>query len=212
MKNIEEQVVILEEWLSAIEQSATAESNDKWLVISLLKSAQRTYKHLRNGWPSDSTYTAWACRNLLELRIFTKYVTRSLTDRKRFMADLTVDSSDSAAALIKLTYSVVPKSNLEDEDISSLSKAVKALNDKLKFEGKSYLSATDLAKKMGFGEEFSALHKICSKLVHPTAQSILSIDLEDQHQRDALFILGGGYLIDLMNDLVPFIQLLNITG
>ena len=91
-------------------------------------------------------------------------------------------------------------------------KAVKALNDKLKFEGKSYLSATDLAKKMSFGEEFGALHTICSKLVHPTAQSILSIDLEDQHQRDALFILGGGYLIDLMNDLAPFMQLLKMAG
>jgi Family of unknown function (DUF5677) len=210
-KNFELQLTILEEWLAGLEGSTTARTGEGWLFISLLKSTRRAYGHLRNGWQSDSTYTAWACRNLFELRVFAKYVARSPTDRKRFMDDLAVDSSESAKALTQLVKRVATDSDALDQETSSLSAAVGALQNKLQTEEKSYLSATTLAKGLGLTDELT-IHKLCSKLVHPTVQAIMSIEFEDQKERDVLFLFGGTYVIDLMNDLVPLMQSLLLTA
>jgi hypothetical protein len=199
----EENVRILQEWISHLEQFAS-ESNESWLLVSLLKSTLRAYHHLRNGWKSDSTYTAWACRNLLELRIFAKYIAASSDNGKRFMSDLVVDGEQKSDALKNLAFSVTPELRSEYDDPHP--KILQAMRTKLQFQGSNYLSATSLVKELGLEEDFGFMHKLCSKLVHPTAQSILSIDLEDQHERDVHLLYGCNYLSDLVNDLIPLAQ------
>jgi hypothetical protein len=203
----EENVVILEEWLSNLEQLSPA-SNESWLIISLLKSARRAYQHLRNGWQCDSTYTAWACRNLLELRIFAKYIAVSPENLKRFVCDLIVDSEEKSVALKKLALRFSPELSLDYDDPNP--EIHRSMRDKLSFQGSNYLSAMHLASQLGLEEDFNFMYKMCSKLVHPTAQSVLSIDSEDQNERDVHLLYGCNYLTDLVNDVIPMAQALAV--
>jgi hypothetical protein len=196
----EDNLVILEEWLSHVERLAP-ECNDSWLLVSLLKSTLRVYNHLRNGWQSDSTYTAWACRNLLELRIFAKFITISSDNRKRFMGDLIVDCEQKTKALTKLAFLVTPELSTDYDDPHP--EIIQNMRNKLDFQGKDYLSPMNLAKQLGLEDDFQLMHKLCSKQVHPTAQSILSIGLESQHERDVHLLYGCKYLTDLVNDIIP---------
>jgi len=209
LKTAEENALALEVCLSHIERSAPV-SNDKWLVTSLLKSTRRAYGHLRNGWPNDSTYTAWACRNLLELRVFTKYIVRSSDDRKRFISHLVLDFEQSTEAQKKLTAQVAPELSLDDND--SLLGELRTIKQNLGFVENRYLSAADLAKELNLEEEFGVMNKICSKLVHPTALSILLIDLAPQTKRDVLLLHGCAYLEKLLRDILPFAETLAPPG
>jgi hypothetical protein len=97
IKISENNFIALGEWLSALEQ-LPANSDDRWIAKSLLKFAHRAYAHLRIGVIQDSTYCAWACRNLLELRIFVKWLLHSSAERKRFCHDFYIDSEQQTEA------------------------------------------------------------------------------------------------------------------
>lgn len=58
---------------------------------NLLISIVREYQHLRLGYEKDTALEAWACRNLLELDIYVKYVLTSETSAKRFIGDVAID-------------------------------------------------------------------------------------------------------------------------
>lgn len=214
VRNADHQLAILEEWLAVMEsiESAPSLRNGLWVSISLLKSSRRAYHHLRAGWQVDSSCVAWGCRNLLELSIFAKYVVRSPLNLKRFIDDAVVDSAQSVDALLRLVQRLVPSSTCLDEAEQALVVNIDTLRLKSGFNGNDYLQATRLAKDMNIDDKIHDIYKICSKLIHPTAQSILLIHMEDQHERDSLFLYGANYLIDLMNDMVPFMEVLQKEG
>jgi hypothetical protein len=214
VRNADCQLAILDERLAALERIKPAPSllNGLWVSISLLKSSRRAYRHLRAGWQVDSSCVAWGCRNLLELSIFAKYVVRSPSDLKRFIGDVVIDTDQSAKALIQLVDKTVPASTSVEAEKQALQTSIDTLRSKSRFDGNDYLSAKKLAKEMNIDDKVHDIYKLCSKLIHPTAQSILLIDKEDQHERDALFVCGANYLIDLMNDMVPFMELLHKEG
>jgi hypothetical protein len=60
------------------------------LLICIL----REYKQLREGYEKYTGLAAWACRNLLELNVFTKWILVSDTNAKLFMADVAVDGTE----------------------------------------------------------------------------------------------------------------------
>jgi hypothetical protein len=99
VKAAEVNSILLQERLPAIESRAD-KSRDQWLATSLLKSAHRAYIHLRHGWSEDTAHSAWACRNLLELRIITKYVLQSSAERHRFVDDMYIDATGYSVCLL----------------------------------------------------------------------------------------------------------------
>src|ERR1700733_5144385 len=68
-----------------------------WLTTSLLKSSYRAFTHLRKGWAKDTPYSAWTCRNLLELRIITKHVIQYLLNVGGLSLKCTIRSGRSCA-------------------------------------------------------------------------------------------------------------------
>jgi hypothetical protein len=210
VRNADRHLAILEEWLAAMEsiESTPSLRNGLWVSTSLLRSSRCAYHHLRAGWQVNSSCVAWGCRNLLELSIFAKYVVRSPLNLNRFIDDAKVDSCQSADALLRLAQNTGPASTFPDEAEQALVVKIDALRSKSGFNGSDYLRATRLARDMNMDDKIHDIYKICSKLIHPTAQSILLIHMEDQHERDALFVCGANYLIDLMNDMFPFMELL----
>jgi hypothetical protein len=183
---------------------------DAHLVGCLLKSARRAHLHLQAGWHTDSTYLAWACRNLLELRIFAAYVVKSPENRVRFTDDMTVDSNQSTREVVKMAERDLPGSTTSDKDIVQLLNISNALTAESGYDGKKFLGPKKLAKELGLEHEWST-HKLCSKLVHPTAQSILLVACEGQDERDAFFLSGSRYLVELVNDLGPLVEGLTVA-
>ncbi len=98
-----------------------------------------------------------------------------------------------------------PGATTSDDDIVRLLNISNALTAESGHDGNSFLKPTKEAKRLGLEHELS-IHKLCSKLVHPTAQSVLLINRESQDERDAFFLHGGRYLIELVNDLGPFVE------
>ena len=203
MKVAEDNSYALDRRISFIERNAPY-SCEKWLVVSLLLASRRAYAHLRKGWPVESAYTAWACRNLLELRIFVKYIVLSSENRKRFMYDFLIDSKQTTEMQKRLAGQVAPNLSLEQYDFLLQSLASK--RDDLNFTENKYLKPSELATSLGLSDEFDVMNKLCSKLVHPTVQSILSTDVDAQPERDLLFLKGRDYLADLMREITPFAQ------
>lgn len=62
------------------------------IVRELVDAALTNYRHLRQRFvESNYPSLAWACRNLLELTIFLKYVLASASNARRFGDDRLVD-------------------------------------------------------------------------------------------------------------------------
>lgn len=203
VKAADMQLVVLDDWLDVLVslRSKHAFQQDVWLANSFLKSLRRGYLHMRKGWQTDSSYAAWGCRSLLELSVFAEYVTTSSDNKRRFIQDFAIDNDQSTGALIAIANSLP----LSEYDVQGARKAADALKAAMGVTVEKYLQTSDLAKDMGRERDVS-ISKLCSKLIHPTAQSILGCGMEISGERDTLFLLGARYFIEAMGELAPFIE------
>src|SRR5260370_34823424 len=76
-------------------------------------------------------------------------------------------------------------------------------------KGKKHLEVRDLAEAVGMNADFNQTTKLCSKLVHVTAWSILSMD--DQEGENAafrviLFQSGSRYGLDAFNTIREYLR------
>ena len=69
-----------------------------------------------------------------------------------------------------------------------------------------YLPVRDMADSIGLRDTYDAMNKVCSKMVHPTSLSILTVEIEDQAQanRNMLLLAGCVYLTEIVTDIIPF--------
>src|SRR5581483_7990864 len=65
------------------------------LLASLLDAARREFGHLKLGLERSAGITAWACRNLLELNVYTHYVLQSEANARRFALNRVADGIDT---------------------------------------------------------------------------------------------------------------------
>jgi|SRR6266700_804873 len=61
------------------------------IVSELMDATLSNYSRLKQGYNEKSPLLAWACRNLLELAIFSKYVLISEANARRFALDRLID-------------------------------------------------------------------------------------------------------------------------
>jgi hypothetical protein len=205
LKVAHDNILILEEWILYLGEKEP-KTNDTWFAASMLKSARRAYNHLHEGWRSDSTYTAWACRNLLELRVFARFIVGSAANRARFLNDWFIDMEQTTDAQKKVTTQQIASSDTSDHDLQLIK--LRSMKASLGLAETQYLKVGDLAAQLGLDAEFRGMNKLCSKLVHPTAQSILSIEFDDQSERDTLLLIGCSALSELLSDVAAFVQTL----
>jgi hypothetical protein len=208
------QIAILDSWVRSMEALPDSPKTmyGKWVALSLMKSSRRAYYHMCRSWRRDTTHIAWGCRNLVELSVFAKYVAQSPANLMRFVEDAGVDESHTATALLKLVENT-PTSEAGEKAKQALLANVAVMRSASSFQGKQYLQVMNIARELGFEDKLFAVHKLCSKLIHPTAQSILQVDREQQDERDAYLIFGINYLVGIMSDLIPLmIQLRKLAG
>ena len=82
------------------------------VVRELVDATLTNYQELRRGFlEANYPLLAWACRNLLELTIFMKFVLLSGENARRFGDDRLVDGSEPVRALRDLELHYDPKAS-----------------------------------------------------------------------------------------------------
>jgi hypothetical protein len=167
------------------------------IIRELLDSALTNYGLLRLGYVENYNdhLVAWTCRNLLELTVFTEYVLKSGANGQRFVQDRLIDGCDIITSLRDLERHHDPHS-----DTALLDQWLVAMQNQMVAEAviaKKYLSTNTIADTVGMKAEYAAMNKVCSKLVHPTAYSVLAINKGTNsfpQAREILFACGVGYM------------------
>jgi len=174
------------------------------ILTCLLDAILREYDSLRIGMDKDSTLlVAWGCRNSLELNVFTKYVLQSSANARNFADDVWIDTIDVFSSFREWLrfHSPTSQSPGLDQTIANL-QSQKANNG---ITRNTYLRVGDLAKTVGFEEEYKRMHKATSKLVHPTAFSVLGNPDERENLgaelRQNFFLTGIRYGLDAFTEI-----------
>lgn len=145
------------------------------IVFELVDSAMTNYNQLRKAYDTHNEPSlAWACRNLLELTVFTKFVLISEANARRFADDRLIDGCDIIKCLKTLELHINPQS-----DTTPLDQALTLMQTQMAAEAVTatrFLATSSLADKVGMKIEFDCMNRVCSKLVHPTAWSLLSVN------------------------------------
>lgn len=145
------------------------------VLTSLATSARiNVVSLLRSYYIDDQSGTAAACRNLLELAIFTKYVLKSRSHLLEFAADRLIDGLQLAEGLKGIDQQLNPEttSSIADEAIAVFKAQLSSEN----IDRRKFLRMEELADTVGMKSEYTSLNRVCSKFVHPTSWSLLTLD------------------------------------
>jgi Family of unknown function (DUF5677) len=178
------------------------------IVTALSDVARSNYLDLRRALDGDDQIVmAWACRNLLEVAIFAKYVIMSKENAKEFADARLIDGLDIANSLKKLELF-----QNQTLTVSSFELLIDAFTQQLTMEGvsrTSFLGTRELARKVGMQDIYETMNKVCSKFVHPTAWSILTSDIGSKRfpdARDLLFLCGAEYFSAVHAEIIPHVK------
>jgi hypothetical protein len=167
------------------------------LLICFLNSCLREYRHLKIGREKYTGLLAWACRNLLELNIFTQYALISEANARRFIGDRLIDGIGIFTSLKEWYLTFNPGAVTPELD-----ETIRIAREQLLAEGIEagrYLSTRDLAAAVGLENDYAHINRVCSKLVHPTAWSVLAMNDEGElgQLKPILFNTGARYGLEI---------------
>ena len=175
----------IEEAFDRVKQLAISidelETDAPWfasLLFCILSSCLREYKHLKIGYQKYTGLEAWACRNLLELNIFTQYVLLSETNARRFIGDRLIDGTDIFQSSKDWLLNFNPEAQTPELD-----ETIRKTRELMAAEGiepVGHLRTRAIATEIGVIDDYRYMNRLCSKLVHPTAWSILAMNDEGE--------------------------------
>jgi hypothetical protein len=175
-------------------------------LICLLNALLREYRSLTLGFKKSTPLLAWACRNMLELNIYTKYVLLNGSNAKDFADDMWLDAIEifsSFRAWFKFhdPAGVMPEL---DQTIANLQleKARQGITRT------SYLRTQNMAALVNSTEEYLYMNKVASKLVHPTAFSVLTASDQGElgNLRPIFFSAGVRYGVEAFNEIREYVS------
>lgn len=193
------------------------------IMLVLVDAAQENYRKLREAFSADNQIgMAWACRNLLEIAIFSKYVLLSPENATEFADDRLIDALQIGIALRKLEQDARKarlsslggqKDEFQNEDDPyDADKVIEDFTRQLEIAGVSRrdpLHMSDLAKKVKMDDEYKAMNKVSSKLVHPTAWSLFTAEVGSKRfpgASEIIFMCGALYTSIVYEEFLPHVK------
>ncbi|MGA2883379.1 MAG: hypothetical protein ABSG13_30915 [Bryobacteraceae bacterium] len=147
-------------------------------ITVLLRALRREYHYLNIGYTKDGRLLAWACRNLLEIHLFTEYSLRSEAHARAFTDDQIVDALDIFSAFKTWIMSGDPNGTTPILDTTLVE--MKQAKAQLGVTRTRYLRTEDIASELKRHDEYKHFNKVTSKLIHPTAYSLLSVQIDSE--------------------------------
>jgi hypothetical protein len=204
MKMVVEQMLAFTQELDAKGESPEDNPYFKNILVGILKSTYENYRSVEIGVVEMPTRAAWGARNLLELGVITTYVLASEENAEDFMGDYIADLKEfweamtkSGEAMHKLLVEMMRESIPRFPE--EYRNALNAKADEMEKNGPSvsgplrgWKTYVELMEEFGLdpkrrpkqgsaiaglvhgSEMFAPKFKIHSKIVHPTAFSILA--------------------------------------
>jgi hypothetical protein len=164
------------------------------LIIDLMNCALKAYGRLFQSYThNDYHFLAGACRSLLELAIITEYVFLSESTARDFCEDRLIDGRELLEALKALELH-----HDEQADTTELDRALAAFQQQMTVENvkqRKHLEISDMAKQVKLEQEYKSLNRVCSKLVHACAWSVMAVNDEVNsfpESRELLLLHGIG--------------------
>lgn len=224
IQKLDEQIATCDATLRAM-PGPTDEEGGRFchIMLVLVDAAQENYRKLREAFSADNQIEmAWACRNLLEIAIFSKYVLISPEKATEFADDRLIDALQIGIALRKLEQdarkarlSSLGGKNDEfqnEDDPYDADKIIADFTRQLEIAGVSRrkpLRVLDLAKIVEMDDEYAAMNKVSSKLVHPTAWSLFTAEARSKHfpgASEIIFMCGALYTSIVYGEFLPHIR------
>ncbi len=175
------------------------------MLVGILISTQQNYQAVLAGVPQNPTLACWGARNLLELRVITTYVLRSLDTAADFIDDLAADTREfweNIAKVGRFTHNELiaemrATAMREDEPLKSLllrkateeEQAGPGLHgpESELYKAKQMMTAfgvdpnrkpkqgSAIAREVEESDRYGPRYKVLSKVVHPTSLSIAAL-------------------------------------
>ena len=163
------------------------------VLYGLLQSGLHALRHIRRGWPEeDMSLLAWSARNILELELWTEFVTLNTENALRFHQDWLNDVAgmmERSDPNVSVPYDDMDYSGVDVETAQASIAKEHAASSELP---KQYLRISNVAKLLGKELEFSRTNPIYSKFIHPTAFSVLSFPSERTRTNISTLFLHNG--------------------
>lgn len=145
-----------------------ADKNDYILAVqNLLNEIRREINRIDKN-KSDLSLISIHVRNIFELYLITRYV---FTEKKAFeswMGQLHKDTSDVIDGFITL----FDKFGKDVPELKEQKKFIDSTLEDSEYSSEGPFNIRDIAKKYKLDEDYGAIHKLCSKLVHPTSMKV----------------------------------------
>jgi hypothetical protein len=129
---------------------------------------------------TDITYAeaAWALRNVMDIRVFTKFVCLSQTNLERFANDTTITITTTSENVLALIEHLNRLSNSKEGLGLGPYKALeelKKLRDADKLTHEAPLKVRSCARLARMEKDYLTIGSITSALIHPSSQSVLKV-------------------------------------
>jgi hypothetical protein len=152
------------------------------LIVCIVNATLKQRHYLGIGFKKSPTLLAWACRNLLELNVITHYSLLTPDHWRHFPDDMWLDGVDifrSFKAFLQ-HYDPSVETPALDQTIANFEGQIL----KAGIKRTKYLSVARLSKEKGMpahlDAEYEHMGKVTSKMVHPTAFSVLAFEGEGE--------------------------------
>ncbi len=145
---------------------------------------------------------AWATRNIMELRVLSRYVCQSEANLQRFQADILTTGATTLKSMIRL-YDELAKevgAPLTPTSLHRNQGELQTAREEAGLGDQSALLASTCAKKVGLEKEYYALSGVTSTLVHASAISVLkTFDLEAYRETVTMhgLVLVGKVIVEV---------------
>ena len=166
------------------------------VLTALLRGLIVEYEQLNLGYKQSARLMAWACRNLMEISIYTEYALNSEENAHELIEDMFMDTLDVFTSFKNWFSALEP--SMPTPELDAVLQSFQETKKEVGINRRKYRTTRELASILGREPDYLHANKIASKLIHPTAWSLLSLDLdeEDAVMRPYLYQAGSKYFAE----------------
>ena len=173
------------------------------VAAALLDAAAAEYRHLKLGLRHSAGLLAWACRNLLELHIYTQYVLQSESNARRFERNRVADGIDTLEAF--QTWLARNDPALVPPEVDAALQDLCALRAEEEDAPPRLYSLKYLSAEVGLADEYAHMTKICAKLAQPGVFGVMAGGGLGEMFQPALFRAGAGHGMEIYQAVKEYI-------
>src|ERR1017187_917939 len=166
------------------------------VLTALLRGLIIEYEQLNLGYKQSARLMAWACRNLMEISVYTEYVLKSEENASELIEDMLMDALDVFTSFKKWITALEPA--MSTPELDAVLKLFQEAKTDAGINRKTHRTTLELARVLDREPDYLHANKVSSKLIHPTAWSLLSLDLvkEDALMRPYIYQAGSRYFAE----------------